>query len=94
MKSRPLLTLVLILSLLTSVTAQPPSPTATKFAGRVNAFNPMAQPDVKRLVAGGSLRLGNELPPGDYVLQVIVADKLAKADHRLATQWIDFEIVK
>ena len=29
------------------------------------------------------------LPPGDYVLQVVVTDKIAKAT---ATQWSDFEV--
>jgi hypothetical protein len=32
--------------------------------------------------------------PGEYVLQLIVTDALAKEKRRVATQWIDFEIVK
>ena len=32
------------------------------------------------------------ITPGDYVLQVIVTDKLAKEKHRGATQAMDFEI--
>ncbi|MGI9104858.1 MAG: VWA domain-containing protein [Pyrinomonadaceae bacterium] len=51
-------------------------------------------PDLKRINLGGSLQLGANLPPGEYVLQVIVTDALAKEKHRTATQWIDFEIVK
>jgi VWFA-related protein len=53
-----------------------------------------AQSDPTRLLAAGSVRLGAELPPGEYVLQIIVTDKLADAKHRDAAQWIDFEIVK
>jgi hypothetical protein len=34
------------------------------------------------------------MSPGDYILQVIVTDPLAKEKYRTATQWIDFEIVK
>jgi VWFA-related protein len=53
-----------------------------------------ANADRARLVAGGSLRLGTNLSPGGYVLQVVVTDPLADPKHRTATQWIDFEIVK
>jgi VWFA-related protein len=53
-----------------------------------------ANADPTRLVAGGSLRLGTNLAPGDYVLQIIVTDPLADPKHQTATQWIDFEIVK
>jgi VWFA-related protein len=52
------------------------------------------QSDLERLNAGGLLRLGAGLPPGEYILQIIVTDHLAKEKHRTATQWIDFEIVK
>lgn len=64
------------------------------FAGRVQAFDASNQSDLKRLTAGGTLKLGSDLPPGEYVIQVIVTDALAKEKHRTATQWIDFEIVK
>jgi hypothetical protein len=40
------------------------------------------------------LRLGTDLEPGEYVLQVIVTDNLAKEKYRVATQWMDFELVK
>ena len=52
------------------------------------------QIDPTRAVAAGRLKLGNDLAPGDYVLQVTVTDPLAARDHQTATQWIDFEIVK
>jgi VWFA-related protein len=64
------------------------------FTGRVNPFDPGQQRDLTRLVAGGSLLLGNDLQPGDYALQLLVIDKLAKEESRLGSQWIDFEIVK
>jgi VWFA-related protein len=50
--------------------------------------------DPKRVVSGGAIRLGTNLVPGDYVLQVIVRDMLADEKHRTVTQWMDFEIVK
>ncbi|MCX6626209.1 MAG: hypothetical protein NTW28_01080 [Candidatus Solibacter sp.] len=36
--------------------------------------------------------LFGKIAPGDYVLQVIVTDKLAKETYRVATQSMDFEI--
>ncbi|MEK6324474.1 MAG: VWA domain-containing protein [Acidobacteriota bacterium] len=64
------------------------------FAGKVNPFNAGEQPDLKHIPATGRLRLGSDLAPGEYVLQVVVIDKLAKEKYRLATQWMDFELVK
>ena len=46
------------------------------------------------IVVGGTLRLGAELPPGEYFLQLTVTDKSAPADKQSSDQWIDFEIVK
>ena len=64
------------------------------FTGNENPFKVTSQADLKRLLAGGVIQLGTDLPPGEYVFQVIVNDPLASEKHRLATQWIDFEIVK
>lgn len=64
------------------------------FTGQPTPFNPGQQPDPKRIMAGSRLRLGSNLPPGEYMLQVVVTDKLAKEKRQLATQWIDFEIIK
>jgi hypothetical protein len=46
------------------------------------------------LQASGALQLGSNIAPGDYVLQVIVTDALADQKHSVATQWMDFQIVK
>src|SRR5258707_5440307 len=64
------------------------------FTGNENPFKVTSQADLKRLLAGGVIQLGTDLPPGEYVFQVIVNDPLASEEHRLATQWIGFEIVK
>jgi VWFA-related protein len=48
--------------------------------------------DPKRLIGGGRMQLGNNITPGDYVLQVIVTDKLAKEKYQVATQAMDFEV--
>ncbi|HKW96684.1 MAG TPA: VWA domain-containing protein [Bryobacteraceae bacterium] len=50
------------------------------------------QTDLKRIFAGGRLRLGSRLEPGNYTLEVVATDNLATAKHRTATQSMDFEI--
>jgi hypothetical protein len=49
--------------------------------------------DPKRAPARGRLALGGNLTPGEYTLQLVVNDALAKGKRGTATQWIDFEIV-
>jgi VWFA-related protein len=64
------------------------------FTGPLNPLDPGPQPDMTRLKAGSRLQLGRDLTPGDYVLQVVITDQLAKGARATATQWIDFEIIK
>jgi hypothetical protein len=52
------------------------------------------QADAKRIATQGAIKLGTDLIPGEYVLQITATDPLADEKHRVATQWIDFEIVK
>jgi hypothetical protein len=64
------------------------------FVGREQDFKLSGPSDLKRLGATGGIQLGADMVPGEYVFQVIVRDLLADQKHRLATQWMDFEIVK
>lgn len=64
------------------------------FTGKENALNFTNVTDPKWLVSGGAIKLGTDLVPGEYVLQVIVKDMLADEKHRIVTQWMDFEIMK
>jgi VWFA-related protein len=47
--------------------------------------------DPKRLLGGGRMQLGR-ISPGEYILQVVVTDKLAREKYRVAAQSQDFEI--
>jgi VWFA-related protein len=64
------------------------------FTGNPKPFDVSNQTDPRRLVAGGALLLGAEMTPGEYVLQIVVTDFLAKDKNRTATQWMDFEITQ
>jgi VWFA-related protein len=64
------------------------------YTGNPKLLDITNQTDLKRLITGGALRLGTDMTPGEYVLQVIVTDMLAEDKYRTATQWIDFDIVR
>jgi VWFA-related protein len=62
------------------------------YTGKQMPIKTDGQGDNKRLIAGGQMTLGTSTAKGDYVLQVIVTDKLAKEKYNMATQAMDFEI--
>ena len=64
------------------------------FSGDELPFNPTGQTDMGRLIVAGALELGTDLPPGEYIFQIIVSDTRADKKYRVATQWMDFEISK
>ena len=64
------------------------------FSGKELPYDSSGQTDLQRLPTGGAIQLANSMEPGEYVLQVIVTDPLADKKHRIATQWMDFQIVK
>jgi hypothetical protein len=63
------------------------------FTGKIQPFNLNNPPDITRLSAASSIRLGAALSPGEYALQVIVTDLAQPTKPIQASQWIDFEIV-
>jgi hypothetical protein len=63
------------------------------FSGQLSTLQPDERQDLARVIAGGLLRLGANMTPGQYVLQVVATDKLAKSKYSLATQSIDFEVL-
>ncbi len=64
------------------------------FDGKQIPLDLSAQPDLQRLKFVGALNLGSEMPPGDYVLQFVANDNLAKQKQKIATQFVQFEIVE
>ncbi|HJQ34883.1 MAG TPA: VWA domain-containing protein [Pyrinomonadaceae bacterium] len=64
------------------------------YEGKLSTFDTQQHDDLKRLVAGGGIKLSRTAAPGEYVTQLVVTDLLAKPDRGTATQWLDFEIVR
>jgi hypothetical protein len=51
------------------------------------------QTDPTRIKTSGAIAIGQQMRPGDYILQVVVTDELAKRKQQIATQFIQFEVV-
>jgi hypothetical protein len=49
--------------------------------------------DSKSIDKSEVFNIGKKMPPGDYILQVIVKDPQSKGKNRFTTQWMDFEVV-
>jgi VWFA-related protein len=64
------------------------------YAGKVKPLEPQQTPDIKSVVTAGQLQLGSKMEPGEYAMQIVVTDKLAKEKFRTVAQSIDFEVVK
>lgn len=52
------------------------------------------QTDMGCVKSVGALSLGSEMAPGDYILQIIVTDSLAKEKEKIATQFVQFELIQ
>ena len=63
------------------------------FSSQPRSFDPGRPADPQRIEASGQLQLGSQLTAGHYVLQIIVTDELADKRHRVASQWIEFELL-
>ncbi len=62
--------------------------------GQPQPIDLTAQKDMGHIKSSRALALGTEIPLGDYILQIIVTDDLAKANERIATQFVQFEVVE
>jgi VWFA-related protein len=63
------------------------------FTGDPTPINFQGQTDLQHLISAAHFQIDSSISPGDYVFQIIVTDS-AKQKPRVATQWIDFEVVK
>ncbi len=61
--------------------------------GKQTPLNLTGQTDMQHLKAAGAVAIGEKLTPGDYILQIIVTDPLAKTNQQIATQFVQFEVV-
>ncbi len=62
--------------------------------GTAKRYELLGQTDLRHLKTAGALAIGEKMAPGDYILQIIVTDTLAKAKQQVATQFVQFEVVE
>ena len=60
--------------------------------GEKRSIEPSGVGTSSMVTSGGAFVLGPEMPPGDYVLQVVVTDALAKKASAMVAQAVDFEV--
>jgi hypothetical protein len=51
------------------------------------------QTDFRQIKGLGAMNLGDKMEAGEYVMQVVVTDALAKEKRKLAAQFVPFEII-
>jgi hypothetical protein len=64
------------------------------YVGEDTRLGLKTQPDWQRIHVAGSLRLAANVQPGEYMIQLLITDTLAKGKNGAAAQWADFEIVR
>jgi VWFA-related protein len=52
------------------------------------------QTDLERVKSSGAVNLTGAMLPGDYILQIIVTDNLAKEKRKISTQFVQFEVTE
>ncbi|CAN5495911.1 hypothetical protein BH10ACI2_BH10ACI2_07920 [soil metagenome] len=62
--------------------------------GQPVAVDPNGQTDPQRIQLSGAVSLNGKMLPGDYILQVIVTDALAKKNDQIISQYVQFELVQ
>lgn len=63
------------------------------FEGKPNPVDLSGSTDLQRLGFTGAFSLVSKMELGDYVLQIIATDALAKEKRRTTTQWVEFEVI-
>ncbi len=63
------------------------------FDGRANPVPAAGQIDPKAINLTAALSLGSEMKIGDYILEIKITDANAKGDRRVATQYVQFEVI-
>ncbi|MEQ1643935.1 MAG: VWA domain-containing protein [Pyrinomonadaceae bacterium] len=61
--------------------------------GTPNPVSIDGQTDLQRIRSSRAIAIGAQMEAGDYILQVIITDPLAKKKQQIATQFVQFEIV-
>jgi hypothetical protein len=62
------------------------------FEGKIMPLEASGQTDLQRLKSAGAFNLSDDMQAGEYILQIIVTDELAKKKRQIAAQFVQFEV--
>lgn len=62
--------------------------------GKQTPIDVSGQTDSERIKSVGALSLAGAMQTGEYILQIIVTDNLAKEKRKISTQFVQFEIIE
>jgi VWFA-related protein len=62
--------------------------------GKTTEIPLVNQTDLSQIKGLGAMTLGNRMEAGEYILQVVVTDTLAKEKYKISTQFVQFEIIE
>lgn len=62
--------------------------------GKPQPVTYQGQTDLQRIQANGALDLSGNITPGEYILQIIVTDELAKGKQKVSAQVVQFDVIE
>ena len=62
--------------------------------GKPTPVDVTGQTDLERIKYTGAVNLAAAMQAGDYILQIVVTDNLAKEKNKISTQFIQFEVIE
>lgn len=65
-----------------------------QFAGKPQPVLFAGQTDPNAVNFTSGINLGSQMPVGDYVMEIVITDNLAKEKRKTATQFVQFEVVE
>jgi hypothetical protein len=63
------------------------------YEGKNLPVDTAGQNDLQRIKTLGALNLGIDMEAGEYILQIIVTDALAKEKNKISAQFVQFEVL-
>ncbi|MEQ1923497.1 MAG: VWA domain-containing protein [Pyrinomonadaceae bacterium] len=63
------------------------------YKGSQTPLSPPRPAGTDSLTRTGSFRLGDQMLPGDYLLQIVITDNLAGGKHKTVSQFVQFEVL-
>ncbi len=64
------------------------------FESKPSPFNTTGQTDLQRIDTSGTITLGKNIAPGNYIVQMVIFENASQTKPKITTQFVEFEIVE